>query len=351
MTEYRCDILVVGAGPAGASAAQKAAEAGTKILLIERKAVIGEPVRCAEFIPGQLLGELDCGKEFIVQPVKGMKSIIPGNVTAETPSPGFIINRNLFDQALAAKAIDSGAEVWTESSAVGLDGNVVTVIKNSERINIRAKIIIGADGPHSRVGKWIGSPNKNLLPAIQVRAALTVPIDYTEVRFDKRFYGGYAWLFPKGNAANIGLGIKQVKGFKGLKSHLEFYLKELKAQGKITGEISGYNAGWIPAETPRKITKGNIMLAGDAGGQTHPITGAGVAQAVMCGRMAGEWAAAAVKKDNINLLSEYDNEWMDLYGKSQERAFERRQLMENNWNDLDKIIKKCWVAFREYYKD
>ncbi len=351
MTEYRCDILVIGAGPAGASAAEKAAGAGAKVLFIDRKKVIGEPVRCAEFIPRQLLGELYCGKEFIVQPVKNMKSILPGNEITETPSPGFIINRNQFDQALAAKAVDSGAEVWTESSAVGLDGNDVTVLKKSERINIRAKIIIGADGPHSRVGKWIGSPNKNLLPALQARAALTDSIDYTEVRFDKRFYGGYAWFFPKGNTANIGLGIKQVKGFKGLKSHLEFFLKELKAQGKITGEISGYTAGWIPAEAPRKITKDNVMLAGDAGGQTHPITGAGVAQAVMCGRMAGEWAAEAVKKDDISLLSEYDNEWMDLYGKSQERAFERRQLMENNWSDLDKEIKKCWVAFREYYKD
>ena len=93
------------------------------------------------------------------------------------------------------------------------------------------------------------------------------------------------------------------------------------------------------------------MLVGDAAGQTHPITGAGIVQAVICGKMAGEWAAEAIKKDNPDLLAEYENEWFDLYGASQERAFRRRELMENNWNDLDKIIKKCWVAFEEYYKD
>ncbi len=350
MINHHCDILVTGAGPAGSSAAQKAAEKGLDVLLIDRKTVIGEPVRCAEFIPKQLLGELNCKKEFIVQPVKTMKTILPDRTITETPSPGCIINRNEFDQALAEKAQNAGAKIWTDTKAVGLNGNSVTLVKNSGQINVTAKIIIGADGPHTRIGKWIGSPNRNLLPAVQVKAALTEPIDYTEVYFDKRFYGGYAWLFPKGNTANIGLGIKQAEGVNELKNHLEYFLNMLKEEGRITGKFSGYTAGWIPADKPRKLTKGNVMLTGDAGGQTHPITGAGASQAVMCGRMAGKWAAEAVLRDNINLLSEYDDEWMDLYGGSQERAFKRRQLMENSWNDLDNIIKKCWVAFREYYK-
>ena len=67
--------------------------------------------------------------------------------------------------------------------------------------------------------------------------------------------------------------------------------------------------------------------------------------------MAGEWAAEAVKKDDAGLLKEYENEWFDLYAESQERAFRRRELMENNWDDLDDIINKCWVAFEGYYKD
>lgn len=351
MKEYICDILVIGAGPAGISAAQKAAEPGVKVLLVERKPIIGQPVRCAEFIPRPLLGELDCGKDFIVQPVKGMKSILPDNSIAETPSPGLIINRDLFDRALAAKALDTGAEIWTEARALAFDGDSVLVLKNREKIRVKAGIIIGADGPHSRVGKWIGSVNRNLIPAIQARVVLTECLENTEVYFDERFFGGYAWLFPKGNMANVGLGIKRGKGINIIRKNLGYFLHELKEKNRITGEISGYMAGWLPAESPRNIIKDNVMLAGDAAGQTHPITGAGVSPAVICGNMAGEWAAEALKKDDPGILAEYEAEWMDLYGESQERAFRRRELMEKNWHTLDKIIKKCWVAFEEYYKD
>lgn len=351
MTECNCDILVIGAGPAGASASQKAAEAGVKVLLIDRKSVIGKPVRCAEFIPKQLLGELECGKEFIVQPVKSMKSILPDNSIEKTPSPGLIINRDIFDRALVEKAKEAGSEIQTGVRALALDGNNVLVSKNRELISVKAGVIIGADGPHTRVGKWIGSFNKNLIPAVQARVVLTEPLDSTEVYFNKRFFGGYAWLFPKGNMANVGMGIKCGSRRNTMMGSLDYFLKTLKEQNRITEEVTGYTAGWIPVETPRKIVKDNIMLVGDAAGQTHPITGAGVAPAVICGKMAGEWAAEAIKKNNLGLLKEYENEWMDLYGESQKRAVKSRELMENNWDNLNKIIRKCWVAFEEYYKD
>ena len=351
MREYRCDILVIGAGPAGSSAALNAAQTGAKVLLIDRKPVIGEPVRCAEFIPKQLLGELECGKEFIVQPVRNMKSILPGNNIIETPSPGFIIERNIFDRALAEKALETGVDIWTETRALAIDGKNVHVLKNRERITLRAEVIIGADGPHTRVGKWMDSPNRDLISAVQVRVALTRSMDCTEVYFHRRYYGGYAWLFPKGSMANAGLGIRCKKGKDELRKHLDCLLNELKRLGRIEGEITGFTAGWIPAESPKKIVRDNVMLVGDAAGQTHPITGAGVSQAVICGRMAGKWAAESVKKDDPRLLEEYEKEWTDLYGESQARAMKRRRFMENNWDDLDKTIRKCWVAFREYYRE
>jgi flavin-dependent dehydrogenase len=92
MKEERCNVLVIGAGPAGSCAAGIAALAGVKVLLIDRKKEIGEPVRCAEFIPRQLLSELDCKRDFIVQPVKTMKSFLPDNKMIETPGPGLMIN-------------------------------------------------------------------------------------------------------------------------------------------------------------------------------------------------------------------------------------------------------------------
>jgi len=351
MKEESCNVLVIGAGPAGSCAAGIAALAGVKVLLIDRKKEIGEPVRCAEFIPRQLLSELDCKRDFIVQPVKTMKSFLPDNKMIETPGPGLMINRNILDQALAQNAKDAGAVIWTETRALEYDNGCVMAVKEREQVRIKADIIIGADGPHTRAGRWIGSINRNLIPAVQARVHLTEATESTEVYFDKNFFGGYAWLFPKGDTANVGLGIKRWGSPDNIRRSLCYFLQNLKEQNRITGEVTGYNAGWIPAEAPRKIVKGNIILVGDAAGHTHPITGAGVSQAVICGHMAGEHAAEAVKKGDLGLLKEYEEEWIDLYGESQQIAAQRRQLMENNWNDLDKIIKKCWVVFKEYYKN
>lgn len=351
MKEERCDILVIGAGPAGSCAARTSARTGVKVLLIDRKKVIGVPVRCAEFIPRQLLSELDGKRDFIVQPVKTMKSFLPDNNIVETPAPGLMINRDILDQELAQKAKEAGAVIWTKTSALEYDNGCVMAVKESEQIRIKACVIIGADGPHTRVGTWIGSTNKNLIPALQARVVLTEATESTEVYLDRHFFGGYAWLFPKGDVANVGLGIKRGGSPDNIRKSLYCFLQKLKEQNRITGEVAGNNAGWIPAEAPRKIVKGNIMLVGDAAGHTHPITGAGVSQAVIIGKMAGKWAAEAVKKGDANVLKGYEEEWMDLYGETQERAYKRRDLMENSWDNLDKIIKKCWVIFEEYYKD
>jgi geranylgeranyl reductase family protein len=351
MMEERCDILIVGAGPAGACAALTALEAGANVLIIERKKAIGEPVRCAEFIPKQLLGELDCTKNFIVQHVMSMKTIIDDKQIIETPGPGLMINRNILDQALVQRAKAAGAKVWTGTRAITYDGCCVMAVKEREQIGLKADIIIGADGPNTRVGRWINSINNNLIPAIQARVYLTEALESTEIYFDKGIFGGYAWLFPKGDTANVGLGIKRGTNPINIQKSLNYFLQKLKDQNRITGEITGYNAGWIPAEAPRKIVKENIMLVGDAAGQTHPITGAGVTQAVICGHMAGEHAAEAIKKGDPGIIKGYEEEWMELYGESHEWAYKRRELMENNWDNLDKVIKKCWVAFKEYYRE
>ena len=122
-----------------------------------------------------------------------------------------------------------------------------------------------------------------------------------------------------------------------------------KNEDKIKRDILDCTAGWIPTEKPRHIVRDNIILVGDAAGQTHPISGAGIAQAVMSGLMAGKWVARAVRDGDTNILSEYEKEWQDLYGESQEKAYRKRELMEREWEKLDSIIQKCWIGFKKYF--
>lgn len=351
MKTHKCDILIVGAGPAGSSAALTAAHKGLQVLVIERRQTIGIPVRCAEFIPAPLLGEVNLGRHFVVQSVRGMRTILPSGEVKETRTPGFTIRRDLFDQALADASRKEGAEILVFTRALSMDdGKVVLKEKNEQLSKVRTEVIIGADGPLSTVGRWIGCVNRNLIPAVQVKVSLTHPMDFTEVYFDKEIYGGYGWLFPKGHEANVGVGMKKRETWhQSIGNMLGLFVSRLIKEGKIKGKAYGLTAGWIPAEPVRNVTHDNILLAGDAAGHTHPITGAGISQAVVCGRMAGKWAERAIEAGDLRLLSEYDKEWRDFFGDTLDRAFKRRQLLELEWDRLEEIIKYCWVAFKEYY--
>ncbi|MFO7461719.1 MAG: NAD(P)/FAD-dependent oxidoreductase [Desulfatiglandales bacterium] len=345
-----CDILVVGAGPAGCSAALAARAKGLDVILCEKKPVVGLPVRCAEHIPALLRLETRIDSSSVVQAVKGMRTVLPDGTSFETAAPGYMIRRDLFDQALAEHCREQGAEIITAARAVEKDGrDVILAKKNGETLRIRPAVIIGADGPRSTVGRWMGSVNRDLVPALQARVRLLEPMDVTEVYFLKEIFGGYGWLFPRGSQANAGLGMRQSGSTRPIREVFRVFLAFLAETGKIEVRIKGYMAGWIPVRPCPVTVFENMILAGDAAGQTHPITGAGVPQAVVCGRMAGEWAAKAASEADTALLKGYEEEWKDLYGESLERGVQRREMMERHWDRFEEILPFCWVGFRDYY--
>ncbi|MFC1814385.1 RNA polymerase sigma factor region1.1 domain-containing protein [Thermodesulfobacteriota bacterium] len=320
-------------------------------LMVERRKVVGSPVHCAEYIPAPLVGELNIAKRYIVQSVRGIKTFLHDQMIKASLTPGFIIKRDVFDQTLVDEACRKGAHILLSTKAVSRNENEVIIKSKSELpAKVNTNIIIGTDGPFSTVGKWINSVNKNLITAVQVRVPLSCELDFTEVYFDNEIFGGYGWLFPKGAKANIGLGIKK-KDHKPppLGKLLNQFISQRSCEGKIEKKPSGLISGWIPAQTLKKTVHENVLLAGDAAGHTHPITGAGIFPAITCGHMAGKWAARAIEAKNLNLLSHYEEEYRDLFGDSMDRALGRRQLMEKKWAQLDDTLKYCWVAFKEYY--
>ncbi|MBW2064898.1 MAG: NAD(P)/FAD-dependent oxidoreductase [Deltaproteobacteria bacterium] len=353
MMDYEWDILVVGAGPAGTSAARVAAEQGVKVMVVESRRTVGMPVRCAEYLPRAFLGELPkVDRGFLVQYVKGMRTFLPDGTVKETMAPGFTIRRDLFDQTLAARAEEAGARICLETRAVSLvdQGSVLLKGPGGGPVVIKPRVIIGADGPGSTVGKWMGNVNRNLILALQCRVRLTRPMEFTEVYFHREIYGGYGWIFPKDGEANVGLGI--VPGERrsmSLKTKLEWFVDNIRRKGTIKGRAYGITPGWIPVKPVRRAVKENMLLVGDAAAHTHPITGAGVPQAVMCGRLAGKWAARAVLEDDLELLKQYDHEWQEEFGETLTRGLERRRQLEAQWHHLCEVLPSCWVAFRGYY--
>jgi digeranylgeranylglycerophospholipid reductase len=192
------------------------------------------------------------------------------------------------------------------------------------------KAVMNSFNPHSTVGRWVEAVNNNLLPGVQATLPLTAPMDWTEVYLDPEIYAGYGWLFPKKEVANIGIGLR-TKPRNPIKTRavLERFISRLRASGRVTGQAVGYTTGWIPAEPIRQAVYGNVLLVGDAAGHTHPITGAGIANAVICGEIAGKWAARSVEMDDPGVLHHYNDQWLDLLQETLDHGHQRRQTMES----------------------
>ena len=347
--ELRCEALVVGAGPAGASAAKAMAQAGIDVLVLERRKVIGRPVRCAEYIPAPLARETALGQGVAVQKVEGMQSFLHGKLIQDLKAPGFIVDRERFDQALARQAESAGARLLTCTAVLSrLTTGEVLCQDGQGRFLVKAGIIAGADGPRSLVASWMDLRPGRVIPAVQASVELVQPLSRTHIYFHESLRAGYAWLFPKGRLANAGLGHAAAPG-QSCTGQLKRFLAFLREEGLVKEGVVGTTCGWIPVEEHRQICKGSLLLCGDAAGHTHPVTGAGIFQAVMGGAMAGRWAARALQAGRLAILAGYAEEWREFYGEVLEHAAARRREWEAFSGRLEDGIRRFWIGFREYH--
>lgn len=351
MKTYEYDVLVVGAGPGGSSAARFAARKGLKVLMIEKRPDIGSPVRCGEGISKAWLPEVEIEPQqnWISNEVEGARIYPPDEKTFIKLSAskagnevGYIIERDKFDKYLAALAAREGAEIWVKSPAISLikeDGKVVgaKVRKMGEIVEVRAKIIIGADGFESQVGRWAKIntmvKDRDIVSCIEYRmVGIDINQDFTDFYLGSCAPGGYVWVFPKNaDEANVGIGValNKLKRPGEVKKYLDDFiekhpgLKKGKTIELITGAVS-------TCQMPQTIVTDNVMLVGDSARLIDPITGGGVANACISGKIAGETAYDAIKSNNTNkeFLKEH-------YEKKVREKFERKNL--RNWFAKEKL--------------
>jgi geranylgeranyl reductase family protein len=346
------DVIVVGAGPAGSTAAFHLATAGARVLVIERRRRVGVPVFCAEHIPLSLTREIYIPSPCIAQRIEGMETHINGEVVARGANPALMIYRDVFDQLLAQRAVDAGAELHTMCRVVSMEEGGVRFVRDGRVHCEYAAFVIGADGPLSRVGRSMGMVNSTFVHAVQVEVPLVAPMNRCQVHFLEEWRGGYGWVFPKGDSANVGVGVRRPAGGP-LTELLSSFLGSLLKRGILRGgRPLGRTGGLIPVGGPLERTAcGNALLVGDAAGHTHPITGAGVVSAVTGGRLAAQCVLEAIGRGRRHLLR-YEELWRDEFGAYLERGVRRRKEMEGMWGrlPLHRVISRCWVAFQEYYR-
>jgi len=356
MNAIDCDVLVVGLGPAGGSAAATAARLGLAVVAVEKKKAVGVPVQCAEFIPLPLLRHAQ-SQGVLLQKISGMKSTLPSGATVATPFSGLMVDRAVFDQALARTAAQAGATLHVDSILTDLDAqrSTATIRAPHGTLHVRYRLLIAADGPHSAVAEHIGLPRLATVNTRQYTVPLTAPYAATDIWLSGDYPGGYAWLFPKGHHANLGLGMDP-KFLTEMKPPLDALHRQLAEEGRVGSEILFRTGGAIPVGGLRdRLVAGNIVFAGDAAGLTHPITGAGIAAAVVSGERVGEAARALLHEHDEGALVDYEEDIRDQFGESVARAVNRRRELERVWNTPragnDGMHRRGWIAFPDYFSE
>jgi digeranylgeranylglycerophospholipid reductase len=348
--EASYDVIVVGAGPAGSTAALYAAEKGASVLLLDKKKEIGSPIQCAGFLPDAsevqaLLRDArlpDTLKNYpdscVLQRIDIQRLITPNCSVKEFAVRGTVLDRRRYDQFLAEQAARAGAELMIKTRVTKIEGTTVETSGIFGKHKIKAKAIIGADGPNSLVAKSKGlalkpeSRETSVALEYQVR---DVDIDPSalEMYFGKDFVpGGYAWIFPEGkDRANVGIGIRSGMAQKGIsaKEYLHRFMRNHPLAGpKLKNSIvMNVIAGIIPVNgAPERTAIENALVVGDAAGQIFATNGGGIPPAMIAGKIAGETAAefAAGKCK----LEEYDRRWRAQFGSALETSVQARQLMD-----------------------
>ena len=350
----QADVLVIGLGPAGAAAAVAAARQGLSVIAIDRRQEIGVPVQCAEFIPLPL-GQYAQSAGVIYQPIRGMKSYLPSGAKVDTAFPGLMIDRAAFDQALAQQAFDHGASLRLNTRFTGLDRERKSVqIRTPDgETTIDYQVLIATDGPHSAVAAALDLPDMEVVSTRQYTVPLTGDYDDTDIWLSADYPGGYAWLFPKGRWANLGLGLDK-RYADDMKVPLDALHRQLVAQNLVGEEIVYRTGGAIPVGGLRaQLVIDNVLFAGDAAGLTHPITGAGISAAVISGERAGQAAAAYLQEARLTAFADFEEDIRDQFEVTLNRAVERRHWLNQYWHTAaaatDELHRKAWIAFPDYF--
>ena len=356
------DVVVVGLGPAGSRAAEAAARAGLTVVALEKRKEAGSPVQCAEFVPSMIERDVPEVGAVTAQKVERMLTFIEDNEKPEeTPEfRGRMIDRGRFDRLLAEKAAEAGADCRYGVKVLGIDPD--GTLRTSAG-DFRARVLVGADGPRSRVGATIGSVNRSLVETRQLTVPLELPHDATDIYLSADYRGGYGWLFPKGAVANVGLGIcidgaldgKSTR--RGLKEMLLALLQRLASQRRIGTNGWALTGGAIPVggrlKSIGRLGESAVLLAGDAAGLTNPVTGAGIASAVQSGTMAGK-AAAEILRGNANALDDYEEELSDIFDAALNRALRRRHELLACYDDGGKpdarALADGWIGSPRYWR-
>ncbi|HET9170403.1 MAG TPA: geranylgeranyl reductase family protein [Actinospica sp.] len=353
------DVVVVGAGPAGSSAARAAAEAGARVLLLE-KAELPRYKTCGGGLIGYSRRSLPPDFEI---PVRQRIDAITFTVNGEKARTRkdragdllALVNRAEFDLALAKAAVDAGAVLRTGATATGVEeesGRAVLTLADGGRISAGA--VVGADGSASRIARFVGvrcdQVDLGLEAEIQVPQAVAdewahrVLVDWGPLP------GSYGWVFPKGDVLTVGVISARGEGEATRKYYRDF-IERLGLAQYPTISDSGHLTRCREAGSP--LSRGRVLVAGDAAGLLEPWTREGISFALRSGALAGKSAAelAHAAEPEVEGDAGYTAAVEELLGVEMRAGSAMLKLFERHpgfFHRTVTLIPMAWKMFADF---
>ncbi|WP_340820809.1 NAD(P)/FAD-dependent oxidoreductase [Methanolobus sp. WCC4] len=325
------DVIVVGAGPIGSTAARYAAMHGARTLMVEDHAFIGSPVGCTGLLSTRAVSECDIepSDDFVfnsvrgafVHPMNGDPLPIDGRETK-----AYVVSRKMFDRRLAAMALEEDVDLWLNTRATGIDTSgkmqKLSVVRKGRAETIEANVIIAADGVRSRIAKMAGLGNvTKVLPGIQAEVPYSSEnTDFVELFVGSQVPGFFGWTVPVNESiSRVGMAVDPncVTGMNAHQVLEELLTKNPHVASRYGGGKLDLVMGGIPLGPLERTYSDGVLVVGDAAGQVKPTSGGGIYTGAVCAKIAGEVAAkaAADEDSSANFLSEYDRRWRGEIGK------------------------------------
>lgn len=314
------DVIIIGAGPAGLSAAARLAAAGRDALVLEEHEVIGRPVHCTGVLGNDAFGELDLPRDTILNITRsatfraghGEPVLVQSDRVIAT-----VVDRPLFDAALADRARAAGAEIRTGArvESIGVTPSGVTLtLRDSGPVHGRALVL--ACGANYRFNRALGLG----IPRAYVQSAqVELPfaaLPHIDVRMGRAIApGGFAWAVPfvRGDETYARLGLLCETDAR---ARFHAYFAEMSRQYGSTAEMPAPRMKMLPLGPVRKTISDRIVAVGDAAGLVKPTTGGGIYYGLLSGHYAAETLDACLASDRLGErdLRQYETRWRERIG-------------------------------------